>query len=203
MLLLAWIKICHYRASRLASANSQSGAAGFGTDRNTPYYKNIDLAKRLQEQYEMLVSRLGVTAITNPGSIHVSELLIANDRLGGAIVPLTKAVVPPITLYLVEADATTITIGWTMTTYKNFVQTHVASIEGAGPLYQQWNFASASGVPRINDLATILKPIILDERVRSVRVENVNRALVNRFVVAVMGLDDQWGWSNELIVAVA
>src|SRR5688572_26741086 len=57
--LLAWIQLCYHRASKYSAEASTSGANGYGTDRNTPYYKLMDLAKHLQARYDRVVADSG------------------------------------------------------------------------------------------------------------------------------------------------
>jgi len=60
VLLLAWIGLCKQRASNYVNQSSTKTGSGvvFGTDRDTPYYKNMQMAKELQKQYEESIKKI-------------------------------------------------------------------------------------------------------------------------------------------------
>lgn len=200
--LLGWIKVCHVRAGRVADDPNLTGAGGYGQDRESAFAKNMKLAERLKERYDLLVSRLGVTGpeLSGSGTISVSSLKITEDR-SNLTVPNTRAVVPPITLWLGDSGADYVVLNWSQSSYNNFESAQIAHIEAGTVIFQDWNHTSTTGIPLLNNAAEILEPRLTEASFRSVRIEGVNRALLNRYLVVVKGLVGHYGYSNELAVA--
>jgi hypothetical protein len=202
VLLLAWEEVSITRASAIADAPNLSGTSGYGQDRNSPYYKNIDLAKKLREKYSELCSLMGLSTTSEPSSVVSSNIIIPSDELSGALVPVSVALPPNMVLSLAETHAGEVVLIWTVRDYKNFLSLRIAYMTGnSEALYQDWNFDSSTGIPKVNNSAIILPTTITDRRIRSVKVSGLSFTNVQYFLLIMEGLGNFFSYSNVLAVA--
>ena len=78
VVILAWEKVCLFRANAFARASSQSAPQGFGQNKDTPYYKNTLMAKELRERYNRERIQLGLSSMDSgaTNSVQVSTVRI-------------------------------------------------------------------------------------------------------------------------------
>ena len=196
VLTLAWIKVCLVRASKAAQDANITGAAGFGADRNSPYNKNMSLAKDLMARYSTLCS-----SIQPSKSRVVTGQLYVRDQVFDALVPLMMNQSPTKILLSgsVAADNTAI-LSWTVDQMTDFHEFLLFFMEGTDAIYQQWNNFSALGVARINDGATKVFSYN-SPQISSVKATEVDHTKTNRFLLVMRTRSGSYVYSNELVCA--
>lgn len=195
VLTLGWIKLCFIRASNYASQTDVSGGS-FQQEAQSPFNKCLRLASQLEKRYKQLVT--GLELDNNSGTITVSDVFRKSDLMDGIVPATLSPALPPILLSLVSSSGTTIILSWETRLDANWKESYLYCVEAA-TLYEEWNFNSATGVPRITDNAT--KALTLtDGSVKSAKVLSVNNLVINHFILVGRSLSDKYVWSNELIV---
>ncbi len=201
VLLLAWIRLCYTRASKIVNDANLSGAAGFGQDRNTPFAKNMQLAASLRSQYDFLCDKLGLDPTPAASSVVVSSLRMADALLSGAPVPLSVAPVPPIPVLSVVGDisGTSLIIAWTFAPFEYFYSFILLNLIGTiDPIIkQEWNIISQSTVPRTSNLATVLFTLH-DPRQLSLKLIDIDRSQVQRYMIVAKSKAEDYSYSNEI-----
>ncbi len=200
VVILASIKVCFLRAAAFAKDANVTGANGYGQDRNTPYYKCIELAKQLQEQYKELVEDLGLTDSSGT-TITVGKLLVKNDEFD-TLAPILSSSepVPDCILSSDEGDdETEVVLQWATDEFTNFKERYVFHLEGDEAIFQVWNNASATGHKGINDSAVLMQSTS-DQGMSAVKITEVNPAVTNRFLVVTRTRFDNYSYSNELVL---
>jgi hypothetical protein len=193
VMLLSRITVCNVRAQKWADDANVSGAGGYGADRNTPYYKNIDLAAKLRKEYELLAAQLGVSIASTEvqGQVTVSNLKVLDPVLN-ARVPLSKniAPIPILVLGAVENAADgTITVTWTINDFEDFYRYRFALrsyVKGAAAVsvLDPTNCLEEATVPGISELASIVDATLL-QKARSVKLTGLNTA-ANYYSIALI-----------------
>lgn len=112
VVLLSWHDLQRVRAAMFATQPSTSAPGGFGTDRNTPFYKCMELAKQLIEDYKEACALLGLAE--HAFSPRATNTIVA-DALTGVLKP--NAVSPkaqPVALHTINyaVDGSTIELLW-------------------------------------------------------------------------------------------
>jgi hypothetical protein len=203
IVLLAWIELTFIRAQKFAT-ESQSGGGGFSTDRNTPYYKLMDLAKKLDGRYKEVCTTLGLQTFYGSGGITSSEVTVESLDLS-AQTPLETSL-PPTAAVLTASPAAqangdgTVVLSWTFKDNGNFAFYAICHIEGNESLIQDWNFESESGIPRIHDSANVTKITRMDQKSAKVLELTVSSGTKNRFVIAVGSKSGKYSYSNEIVL---
>ncbi len=201
VILLGWIKVCYVRAGKTSNDNNLSGAAGFGQDRNTPYYKAIDLAKQLRKEYESLCATLSIDPNPAAPSITVSTLRVLNTRYLG-VAPLSEAPVPPAPVLSVTEDAgAEAVLAWTFTDFDDFNAFILYTVSGTNPIYQAWNFNSVTGTPLVSDAAEQIGRYSVED-LRGLKLTEIDRTQITRLLLVVQSASGRYNYSNELTLPV-
>jgi hypothetical protein len=202
VVLLAWSDLCYVRASAFA-ASPGATQQGFGTNRDTPYYKLTNLADLLLKRYQEVCASLGLTTFYGAGSPTMSEVTCESLDLG-AQAPVEISITPTAPVLsaatsVVQPDGT-IVLNWTCKDFNNFAAFAIVTMSGAESILQMWNFASASGIPGIHDSAQVVTNIS-QSALRSVKLQGlqINSGTVNRFVVVTITRSGKYAYSNEVV----
>lgn len=203
VLLLALERVQLRRSVAYATEKSLKGAEGFGTDRNTPYYKCIDSANMLRKQYEALVAKLG---IESKGDVIVSTISKQSVKFDRLVPDDSAPSLPDVTLAVHSSSeddgtGTTYTLQWTMSKDHAylFFQYHLFHMTGSSAIFQPWNYESTKGVPHVNNDAT--KLLTVDNISNTVvKVSNITKtgSTVNRFLLGYESRNGYFNLSNEL-----
>jgi len=201
--LLAWARLCMVRASRFATDSNASGQ-GWGTDRNTPFYKCLELHKILTAQYTEGCKALGLTVFAGAGAIALSEVTCENLDMG-AQTPIEMSLTPPvIRLYSTPTTAVnsngTLAVYWEQANYSNFAKTVLVHVTGSTSVYDAGNYASAV-LPRIIDTAAIVGTVTNPD-IRALNLTDiaVTPGIINRFLVASVSKSGKYTYSNEIVL---
>jgi hypothetical protein len=202
LVILAWAELCVIRAGKFAIAPNSSQSS-FGTDRNGPYYKLMDLAKNLREQYQEACEALNLTTYAGSGAVAQSEVTVESLDLG-AQVPIEMSVVPPTPVLTSEtavAPDGAIIISWTVDTFRNFAKYIILHKTGADAIIQSWNLNSESGVPFTHNSASNVGELD-SQQIKSAKLNELvaTTGTVNRFVLAVVSRSGKISFSNEVAV---
>jgi hypothetical protein len=194
VMLLARVKICHLRAQKMAGESNLSGTGGYGTDRNTPFYKLMALAKELKAEYIALAAQLGVDVPSDQpqGQVTVSSLLIESGGLG-VRTPLRVNMPPCPVLTLTSADtsAGSILLTWVIPDFEDFRRYRVALIsfpigeEDAHSVLDPANSFEESEIPGILQSATIMDLALL-QSARAVGLSGLDLSNKNYAIVLVV-----------------
>lgn len=206
VLLLAWIRLCYDRASSIVNnPNVSSASSGFGSDRNTPFQKNLQLAKSLRDQYISLCQSIGIDPSPEPNSIFVSSLIVSDPLKQDMAVPLSAAPTPPSPVLSVVSSnlgSSEVIIAWTFSEFDFFKSFTLFNLQGTDPIRQDWNFSSQSSYPKINNIAQNLGTFYV-EQLRSVKVTEVDLTQVQRFILVATSLSQTYSYSNEVVITPA
>ncbi len=203
VILLAWIRVCNSRAAQWAQAANTGGQATMQQDNETPFSKNLKLAKFLREQYTALVVSLGISSRFSGISV---STVTAQDGWVEAEVPLALSRTPPVpTLSLAAGESkavgTTYIIKWTVERYENFQEWRlfhmVTENVSTDTLRHAWNQDSDSGTPQLNNLADLLKTIS-DQQISTLKAVNVDKTKRNLFLLVAVSRSGLFSYSNEL-----
>lgn len=200
---LAWADLCEIRAARFAFAQNTSVPSGFGQDRNTPYYKCMDMAKMLRKRYSDTCSALNIS--TGAFAPKISTLSAVVPEYDALTPTGEEPTLPAIALKLADGESTTegttYVLQWAMQQFTNFHSFELYHIVGSDPIYQSWNWDSTvfPNTPQINDSASLIKTIT-NESTRGVKVTNITKTSTNRFLLVVRSASDSVGYSNELVI---
>lgn len=202
VVILAWAEFCVIRAGKFAIAPNAT-QQGFGTDRNGPYYKLMDLAKNLRAQYQETCQALSIATYAGSGAVAQSEVTVEDLSLG-AQVPVEVSTPPPSPVLTSDAQVAsdgTIIITWKCPTFKNFQKYVVLQIQGAAAILQPWNIGSASGISFTNDSVTNAGEFET-QQATSAKLINLTKTIgtINRFVLAVVSRSGKISFSNEVVV---
>lgn len=200
VLLLAWAEVCAIRATRFAKQAdlvgniTGYGQAGFGQNMESPFTRNLKMAEFLRKQYVELGSTLGVA---NSSVVSSSVLRIAPEF--DAQVSTTESVPPPpITLTSGDNQNDYVVLSWTMADYPNFYRYHIFTSLGVTPcIYQEWNYASTTGIPCILDGLTAAG-IVDTQSVKSVKLTGIDRTDITRYLVVCESRSGKFSYSNEI-----
>jgi hypothetical protein len=198
--MLAQIKICNARAAREANQASVRSSQGFGSDRDTPYYKNADMVARLRARYTTMCSAMGIAGATSgAGTIVVSRLSVV-DGSTGVRAPYVMDVIPLSASKLTELAVaiTSCKIEWTENTDETFDEYLVFGRENSAVL-DPANIQPTHGIPKIADLATRLCTIY-DPRLNAREFVGMTTGVPYHFVVVTRNKQGRYAYSNELVV---
>lgn len=153
VLLLAWERICIYRASQCApQGTTQQSAVTFNADRNTPFDKNMKLAKELRARYENLVAKYAES--DEDSSFVVSgDITIGSIYKDGEDVPMHVPIhgaPPPSTpsLEIMSMDSVngTVVLRCLDIDPQYAAELYVFISTTAG-IYEAWNYSGGGAVP--------------------------------------------------------
>jgi len=205
--MLANSDFCLVRAAKVANSPTLTAPAGFGTDRNTPFYKLMALAKALLQQYEDACKALGLDnyygSVQGSASTATSETVVISADHGG-LIPTEISPVPAAPklecspVNAVSPDGTII-LSWNFINHTNFSAYRIFHMTGDAPIFQNWNFGSKVGTPKINDLAEVVGSIN-EIDCKSVMLTDlpIDVGTVNRFLVVIATKSARYAYSNEL-----
>lgn len=157
VILLAWIEVCMTRASTMAPQPSlalRNNAPGFGADRDTPFKKCMDLAKKLEERYHAYCERHGIGEYEEDGGdVTVGSLYRDDERSSGKL-PVTDAPALPIPTLTATPETGAVLIEWNLGSPDTLAEAMLFVCTNSA-IYQPWNQNSTTGIPRLNNLASI------------------------------------------------
>jgi hypothetical protein len=197
---LAWIKVCLVRASKFAREANISGAKGFGMDQKTPYDKQMDLVRKLTDRYSELCAKLRI----NRNQVVLGQIFVRDD-IFDALVPLFQTPDAPVILLRAGCVSSNgvVVLQWSVENYSDFFQVLVFWYENQlAPIYQEWNFDSANGIPNTNNSATVLHTFN-DPTVLSAQVTGLDPTQTHRFLLVFRSRTYRYIYSNELVVTPA
>jgi hypothetical protein len=198
---LAWAGVMRIRASKLAMSPSQTNPAGFGTDRNSPYYRCIHFAEQLEADYKRQCSDLRLQDYAGGGSPVLSELSTEDTSLS-ASVPFAAAPTMPkpiLTLPTSVSGDGTIIVRWTLAKSVNFDRVRLFYVMGSNSIYEEWN-TDGSLFPTISDSA---EEVDLGTKYRTavkLTAIPVTQGLIHRFILAAVGRSGEFTLSDEVVV---
>jgi hypothetical protein len=199
VVLLAWSDLSIIRASRFATqaSTTQSGTM-FGTDRNTPFYKCMELSKKLGEQYEEECKSLGLEIYAGYGSVSLSTVTCENVDLE-AQTPIEFALNPPaisLTAADVQGDGTAI-LRWTQDFHTNFATYKL--FYHTSEIYQDWNITSAR-CPRINADAQFVGALN-DQASKAIKLTDLSTVsgTTHHFLIVCVSRSETYAYSNEVV----
>ena len=198
---LAWVKLCLVQAAEAAKDPNLRGPTGYGSNRNQIYDSLIALSEKLYKRYQMLAQAAGST--DGAGSIVVGQLVVRDQRFDCLVPLLTNENIPAISLAVDNATDTTsnyFILHWEFPAYENLFTFAIIALIGNGtdPIYQVENYTSASGIPCINDAATIVSTTRI-ARLRAFKITGIDKTVQARFMVVVRSASDTYAYSNELL----
>jgi hypothetical protein len=198
--LLVWAKLCESRASIAATQMNVRGAAGYGTDRNTPYYMNTDLATKLRRQYSTLCVQMGIAGASDDVNTVVVGRLSVIDSTIGARTPYIMDQTPIVAsrLTLISKSVTGCKIQWTPSKDDTVTEYYIFGRSNA-TILEPSNVEPTHGVVGINDSATKLLTIY-DPRLNAREFTGMTTAVPYHFVVVTQNRQGRLSYSNELTV---
>ena len=227
VVLLAWSRACVSRASFIAPQSSlkTGGGAMFGSDRDTPFSKNLKLAEYLLAEYHRLKGAFAENAspvddVEAAGDISVGDLF-RKDELLDARTPLYIAPTMRVSSLAVGAITSdtgsgngSVILSWAAMENNSYGELYLIQSPSAG-IYQAWNLdgnavAGTSATPSIAGSLTVipfcstLASIIYrttDSFRRSAKVINL-AAGTYYFTFAVRDTTSQYLYTNEVTVVI-
>lgn len=201
--ILAQIKVCNGRASREANQASLRSGQGYGADRDTPYYKNIDLASKLRVRYNAMCERMGIAGATEDiGNVVVGRLSVVDSSIS-ARTPYAqdRVILKASVLTELSVTATSCKLEWTRNTDETFDEYIVFGRSNAAVL-DAANIEPSHGIPKIHDSATRLLTVY-DPRANAREFTGMTTGVPYRFVVVTKNRQGTYAYSSELIVTPA
>lgn len=209
VLLLAWARVCDARASLSAPQASIKTPGGFGSDRDTPFYKNQKLAETLRARYQELKSRLAASSSSeNPsGDITVGDLY-RRDEFIDTDVPLST--VPPLPAPILSASSIvgqtaggaelgSVVLDWPARALASF--DGLVMFQSSAPgIYQSWRVDQNANVPQIAAAAEEIFRTT-DSLRRGVKLSGL-LAGTYYFLLAQRDTSNRYAYSNEVTVIV-
>jgi len=226
VVLLAWSRACVSRASFIApDSNMKSAGSMFGSDRDTPFAKNLKLAEYLLGEYHRLKGAIAENAapvddVEAAGDITIGDLY-RNDELLSARTPLYIA--PSMRVSNMAAQIITpdtgggigsVVLSWGAMEFENFGEIYLIQSPVAG-IYQNWNLdgnatpgttstpsiaSSLAVIPFCNPAASIIYRTT-DSFRKAAKVINL-AAGTYYFAFAVRDTTSNYSYSNELTVVI-
>lgn len=203
VIILGWIRLCHSRAAQWAQSADTGGQARLHQDNDTPFKKNMSLAKSLRERYDSLYLSLGLEEKAT--SIEVTTVT-AQDAWVEAEVPLSlsRALEAPV-LSLASGESkttgTTYILKWTVERSENFQEWrlfHLATDPSStDTIRQNWNQFSTAKTPQISDSASLVKTIS-DQQILCLKATGVDKTKRNLFLLVAVSRSGLFSHGNEL-----
>jgi len=207
---LAWITVCYARASGFAPQPSQKPGSnvgyGFGTDRDTPYKKCMDMAAKLKEEYSDMKaeydSKFGdddEDSESSTGDVFVGSLLKTEAELGAFVPPQKASSVAIRNFDTVSVGAGFAILGWSRTTSTAFVQLFIFKSSASG-IVEKWNADGNSGVPFIAAAASKIYGTT-DFISKQIKVTGLT-AGTHYFVLVTVSLNGLYWYSDQITAVV-
>lgn len=194
VVLLAQIQLCYARAAKWANDPSVSGGAGYGTDRNTPYYKNMDMAARLQDRYARIVLE-GASDPTN--QIVQGHLTVINPEIEAVVTGDLPII--PVVLSKIGVDGTNISLKWQMEYVPDFAD-YFFYVDTATGIYQVEKIdTNSEGVPKLRDTADLVHKLD-DQFLRAVEFIDAQPNTDYYFILVMKTRRGTYYYSNEVFV---
>lgn len=193
---LAHAQVQNARASVFSTqANAPSSVAGgFGTDRNTPYYKCVDLRDRLIAQYKEQCASLGIP--TGSGGMIEGELL-SFERMIKAQVPSPFNRIPsPSIGGQANIENGEWIIEWDFPPFPDFYQFVLFYDTGDVAIHDPTNQDSNTGYPQIRD---DLEPAVAINNgdQRKVKLTGLVSDNKHRVLLVMVARNAKMSYSNE------
>lgn len=214
VLILAWIRVCEFRASNAAPQPSLRGIAGqgvgsgFGGDRDTPFKKNMDMAKYLRTKYDDLKAQLEADEDEQgSGDITIGELYRKDEVLDIAVpmgsVPQLNA--PALTVGDIVGEAAgAANLGSVVLLWNGVLSTYFSEFvvfrSSAANIKQMWNKDGVDGVPFINPGSTKVYTTT-DNMTQGMKEQNL-AAGTYYYVLLLRDSSNMWSFSNEVSVVI-
>lgn len=200
--LLMQIKLCDARAAKAANQNDIRNQSGYGTDRSTPYWKNIDMSAKLRSRYSTMMSNMGLIGATDGISTVVVGRLSVIESSFNARVPYTMDQTPlaaPV-LTMLSLGPTSVQLQWTISKDETF---HEYIVFGSlNTILSPVNVSSTTGVPKIADGATALLSYS-DPHANAVELTGLTTGVPYHIVIVAKNNQKRFAYSNELTVTPA
>jgi sulfur carrier protein ThiS len=198
VLLLAQIEICYVRAEqKVNDAPIQAGGGAFVQNQDSPFNKNMKLARELVTRYNELVAKLGVSSGTGVVVVQTS-VYKKSDRLD-RIFPYFSVPAAPAPILTGEAvDSTTVHLSLVMVPVEYFYRYYI--FWGLTPgLYQDWNAIGNMTVPRIKSSASLLI-MDYDQTQQAVEAEDFPANTALYFMAVIQTQQNKYTYSDEILV---
>lgn len=191
---LSWIKICEWRAGRVANDVNEKAGSGFQQENSTPFTKNMELRKRLWEAYKQLVADLKL--IPAGEQIVQGDITVTDPFLGGTG-PANAALAPdPAVLTVSEITSVSVVLRWSLPYFSNFRAFAIISDEAPGIL-QDWNLDGVHGIPRLRTDVEFLKEYY-DYHSQAAKVTGLLPDTDYYFIVVTSSGSGTYSYSNEV-----
>jgi hypothetical protein len=204
VILLAWIKLCHTRASKEVNTSNIKGggmSAPFSQENKTPYDKNMSLAARLREAYNHMMASMGGVVGTDKNTIAVSTIVVQSmitDALTpGFAAPYLPA--PVLSKEAVEDEPDSIVLTWTSANTSQFMNFILMFSMNEG-IHESWNSRGKNSIPYVSsDSEKIWESS--NQNQKTVKIEDLETG-DNYFIVILKSADGRYSYSNEVLVQV-
>lgn len=190
----AWISVCFIRAGKLANQPDTTGGTAAGANRDSPYYRNMDMVTRLTARYNRIVESLKSPDAS--GDIQQGSLVVKNRRTQAFEGPIRPAF--RISLEKGTVTATSIILRWNSPERADFADFYIFT-SPEPELHAEWSAEKVSTVPNINPAATFLIKIGSPNQ-KSIKLEDLDPGTEYYFLVVMKTLRAHHYYSNELRV---
>jgi len=209
VILLAWIQVCHTRASQYASETDVRGPGEhFSHEAKTPTDKNLKLAAALQMRYDALRAKLiadgALDDLYGKSDVIQSQLYRREETTGiptDTIDPIADAAILEGTTPVADGEnpGTYYTIlTWTRSVVSEFYEYIVFKSLNSG-IYEPWNYNEASAVKGVNDGAeSIFTSTDRDDI--ALKVISLQPDTKYYFLVVTVDRRKRYAYSNEVEV---
>ena len=202
VIMLAWMRVARWRAQEAARNGDLQTPSGYGQDRQSPVTANLKIVESLRKQYDSLCAQMGLESAVQTGTVNVSNNRVMDARID-VPVPLASTPVPPTAILAqtaVDGDTTSVIVSWTVPPMSDFYSYTLVHVDSSITIYQPWNSNSSTGIPFLNNNANLFDAVLARE-VKALKVEGLNRAVVNKFLLVVRNTSNLYSYSAELVVA--
>ena len=187
---LAWIRLSYLRASRHMGGNLTTDRSGYGQDRDGPFEKYLQLAKRLRKEYEDESQKFTGDSVVS-GTV-TKPSMFTGEFFGENTLP---KLAPP-ALNVSKFDNSSAVLNWTAVLSERFASYKVYSSELPNTV-KLWNVSGTNiGVA---DYVSLIKEI-QDSKQLSIRVGGMNPAIPFYFLVGVTDVNGFTSFSNEVSI---
>jgi hypothetical protein len=198
VILLAWIKVCRFRANKFAQDINEKSGSGYTQDSGTPYKKNMDLAKQLMEDYKQLVSDLKLIPVSE--GVQQSDILTENDF--NAVGPANALPTPdaPVLQQPQSGDITqtSVILRWSAAYFSNF-HSFVILSDTSPNLYQDWNTDKIFGIEKLRTDVELIKEVYVFQD-QAIKVTGLEPNTQYYFMIVTRARSGVAAYSNEIAV---
>lgn len=190
---LAWESLCYSRAAKSVNSTDSRGAGPIGTDRDSPYQRNMDMAAALKKRYDQIVAQ---TSTSEAGGEIIQGRLVMKsartDQIEGG--PFPRVIVG---LQAKNVTTTTCVLVWSAG-YTEFFADFLL-YAGDDPVLDSDNTDTDDDVPGIADSALLIQKIE-DQDANSVLITDLSPGEVSYFVLVLKTRQGRHYYSNEILV---